>query len=87
MMSINQHADPFSGVYEELHPMLLSSKENSCDNPTYHQSVKGSDADGYLEAKDSEFETLNNTMETWDVVERTKAIHVLPYTWSFKCKR
>ena len=53
MTSINQHADPFSGVYEELHPMLLSSKANSCDNPTYHQAVNGSDADGYLEAMDS----------------------------------
>ena len=36
MTLIDQHADPFSGVYEELHPMLLSFKENFCDNPTYH---------------------------------------------------
>ena len=37
MTVINKEADPFTGVYEELHPMLLASKLNASDNPNYHQ--------------------------------------------------
>ena len=87
MTSINRYADPFSGVYEKLHPLLLSSKESSCDNPTYHQAVNGSDADGYLEAMYLKFETFNKTMKAYKILERTKTMHVLLSTWAVKCKR
>ena len=36
MNVINKEADPFTGDYEELHPMLLASKLNASDNPNYH---------------------------------------------------
>ena len=49
--------------------------------------MNGSDADGYLEAMYLEFETLNKTMKAYKILERTKAMHVLPSTWAVKCKR
>ena len=87
MNVINKEADPFTGDYEELHPMLLASKLNASDNPNYHQAVNGPDADGYLEAMDLEYNTLHDKMNAWSIIPRTKDMHVLASTWAFKCKR
>ena len=42
--------------------------------------MNGSDADGYLDTMDSEFQMLNKSMKAWDIVDRTKAMHALPST-------
>ena len=60
--------------------MLLSSKENSCDNPTYHQAVNGSDMHSYLKVADSEFDMLDKTIKAWDIVKQTKEMNILPST-------
>ena len=34
-----------------------------------------------------ELNTLENEMESWELVPRTSEMHVLPSTWAFKIKR
>ena len=80
MTAISQDKDPFSDVFDTIHPMLLSSKVNSADTPTYHQAMSGHDHDGYSDAMDSEIYNLKDKMNAWDIVTRTKDIHVLPST-------
>ena len=67
--------------------MLLSSKVNSADAPTHHQTMSGPDHDGYSDAMGAEIHTLKDKMNAWDIVTRTKDMHVLPSTWAFRCKR
>ena len=47
MTVINQSLDPYSDVYNNIHPLLLASKANSVDNPTYNQAMNGPDHDKY----------------------------------------
>ena len=42
--------------------------------------MSGPDHDGYSDAMDAEIHTLQDKMNTWDIVTRTKDIHVLPST-------
>ena len=87
MIAISQDKDPFSDVFDTIYPMLLSSKVNSADTHTYHQAMSGHDRDGYSDAMDAEIHTLKDKMNTWDIVTRTKDMHVLPSTWTFRCNR
>ena len=63
MTVINQELDPYSDVYNNMHPLLLASKANSADTPTYNQAMNGSDHDGYVDAMDTEVKTLDNQMK------------------------
>ena len=87
MTVINQELDPYSDVYNNIHPLLLASKANSADTFTYNQVMNGPDHDGYIDAMDAEVKTLDNQMEDWDVVTCTDSMYVLPSTWAFRCKR
>ena len=83
----------FNGTVEELavgwlHPLMLAAKTmaNQNDNPTWFQAMNGPFSEEYWQAACIEVETLEQ-MESWDVVERTDEMNVLPSTWAFKCKR
>jgi len=38
------------GEVEDLHPLVLSAKAYSEDNPRYHEAMNGPDAEGFREA-------------------------------------
>ena len=86
MNKVNEQFDPFVGIYEDLHPMLLAAKANDINTPNYHQAMNGSNSSGYMDAMDLEFSTLDNKMSAWDIVDRTKDMKVLGSIWAFRCK-
>ena len=82
-----QHTDPYDNTVEWMHPMILGSKANSEDTPSWEQAMNGPDADGYWKACEKEISTLVEDKDAWDVVARETWMNVLPSTWAFKCKR
>ena len=87
MTVINQQLDPYSDVYNNIHPILLASKANTADTPTYFQAMNGLHPDGYVDPMDTEVETFDKQIESWDVVPRTDNTQILPSTLAFRCKR
>ena len=77
MNKVNEQFDPFVGIYEDLHPMLLAAKANDINTPNYHQAMNESNLSGYMDAMDLEYSTLENKKNTWDIVDRTKDMKVL----------
>lgn len=67
--------------------MILGSKANSEDTPTWEQAMNGPYADEYWEACEKEISTLVVDKDAWDVVVRESWMNALPSTWAFKCKR
>ena len=39
MNKVNEQFDLFTGIYEDLHPMLLATKANDINTPNYHQAI------------------------------------------------
>jgi hypothetical protein len=50
-------------------------------------AMQGPFADEYWRAMETEMETLEVEMQSWELVRRTSEMNVLPSTWAFKCKR
>ena len=86
MNKVNAQCDLFVGIYEELHPMLLAAKANDINTPNYHQAMNESNSSGYMDAMDLEYSTLENKMNAWDIVDRTKDMKVLGSIWAFRYK-
>ncbi|CAJ1961247.1 unnamed protein product [Cylindrotheca closterium] len=78
--------DHDTGLQDDLHPMILAAKANSEDNPNWNEAMNGPLRQGYWKAAEDEIEALKKK-ESWDVVDRTEGMNVLPSTWAFKCKR
>ena len=78
--------DPTTNLIEIFDPLALATKANASDNPNWYEATNGPQADGYWQAMGAELETLK-AKDSWEVVERTKDMNVLPSTWAFKCKR
>ena len=83
----------FSGSTRELfcetiHPLFLiaQSADSKADNPRWHEAMNGEFADEFWDAMKTEVATLEG-MESWEVVDRTDDMNVLPSTWAFKIKR
>ena len=87
MNLMSQHTDVDDGTVEWMHPMILAAQANSADNPTWNEAMSGPDKDGYWKAMELEVDTLEQTQDTWDIVDRKDWMNVLPSTWAFKCKR
>ena len=49
--------------------------------------MNGPYAEEYWQAAEVELDTLDQKMESWDIVDRRHDMNVLPSTWAFKCKR
>jgi hypothetical protein len=86
MTLIEQHTDLDNKTVEWLHPLYLSAKANSADNPTWNEAMNGPDKAGYWEACRKEIATLVEK-DAWEVVDRESWMNVLLTTWAFKCKR
>jgi len=81
------NTDQYHNTIEEWNPMALSSKANSTDNPNWHEAMNGPYKDGYLKAMETEISTLQDNMDSWDIVDRQEWMNIIPSTWAFKCKR
>jgi Reverse transcriptase (RNA-dependent DNA polymerase) len=79
--------DAVEETVKYLHPMILAAKANSEDTPNWNQAMNGPDCEGYWEAMIKEYNTLEQLMECWEIVDREDWMNVLPSTWAFQCKR
>ena len=79
--------DPETNQIEYLHPLALQTMANAEDTPTYDQAVNGPYAQEFHKAMKLEFSTLNDTIDSWDIVNHEPHMNVLSSTWSFKVKR
>jgi hypothetical protein len=74
-----------NGTVEAMDALVFASKANSEDNPTWQEAMNGPNRQGYWEACEKEFSTLEEK-DSWEVVDRQPFMNVLPSTWAFKCK-
>ena len=78
---------PLTQELDGFHPFSLQTITNAEDNPTYDEAMHGPYADAFRDAMQIEFDTLNDQMGAWDIVEREPQMNVLSSTWAFKIKR
>ena len=74
---------------EEMRPDCLNAKfkKSDPDLPTFSQAMNGDESEEYWEACQKEYDTLENKMDAWDVVNKDDSMHVLPGTWAIRKKR
>ena len=74
---------------EDMRPDCLNAKfkKHDPDLPTFSQAMNGEESEEYWEAYQKEYDTLQNKMEAWDVVDRDDSMNVLPGTWALRKKR
>ena len=84
---VNRTISTNENTLEELHPFALATQANAADNPTWEEAINGPDSEGYWKAMEKELHTLQDDMNSWEVVTRKDWMNVLPSTWAFKCKR
>ena len=65
----------------------MATSNDAQDNPTWDEAMNGPNQEGYWEACLKEISTLQDSMQSWEVVTRESWMNVLPSTWAFKCKR
>ena len=85
--NMQQHTDLDRNTVEWLHPMMFMIQANAQDNPTWDEAMNGPNQEGYWEACLKEISTLQDSMQSWEVVSRESWMNVLPSTWAFKCKQ
>ena len=71
-----------------VHPLFLKAKSEASkeDNPSWKQAMSGPFKEEYWQAAVKEIETLES-MDAWEIVDRTNDINVIPSIWAFKLKR
>ena len=87
MFALNVINTDEDGLLEYLHPLALAAKSNSKDIPNFQEALNGPDGEGFYKAMEDEMETLENKVDCWDVVPRSKDKNILPGTWAFRRKR
>ena len=83
---ILRHMDKTHRTWEVSHPLLLSAKANSADNPKWFEAMNGPYSDQFNDAAREEIETLEN-IDAWTKIKRANWMNVLKSTWVFKIKR
>ena len=83
---ISKTLDTYSDTWEAPHPLLLTAKVSSEDNPNWHQAVNGPFGDQFHEAMETEIATLEE-LGAWIKVKRVHSMNVIKSTWAFKIKR
>jgi hypothetical protein len=71
-----------------VHPLFLKAKTEASkeDNPNWKQAMSGPFKEEYWKAAIKEIETLES-MDVWEVVDRTDDMNVIDSIWAFKLKR
>eukprot|EP00956_Cyclotella_meneghiniana_P015029 scaffold22790_cov42-Cyclotella_meneghiniana.AAC.1 len=71
-----------------VHPLFLKAKSEASkeDNPSWKQAMSGPFKEEYWKAAIKEIETLES-MDVWEVVDRTDDMNVIDSIWAFKLKR
>jgi len=71
-----------------VHPLFLKAKSEASkeDNPSWKQAMSGPFKEEYWKAAVKEIETLES-MDVWEVVDRTDDMNVIDSIWAFKLKR
>lgn len=71
-----------------VHPLFLKAKSEASkeDNPSWKQAMSGPFKEEYWKAALKEIETLES-MDVWEVVDRTDDMNVINSIWAFKLKR
>eukprot|EP00956_Cyclotella_meneghiniana_P015936 scaffold24808_cov102-Cyclotella_meneghiniana.AAC.1 len=71
-----------------VHPLFLKAKSEASkeDNPSWKQAMSGPFKEEYWKAAIKEIETLES-MDVWEVVDRTDDTNVIDSIWAFKLKR
>lgn len=75
-------------ICEVVHPLFLRAKAaaSKADNPSWREAMSSPEADQWMEACKIEVGTLEG-MDSWEVVDRSDSMKVLPSTWAFRIKR
>ena len=82
--------DPWdSSLVHTISPWALAActSKYTDDSPSWNMAVNGPFQEEFHQAMEVELNTLENEMESWELVPRTSEMHVLPSTWAFKIKR
>ena len=87
LRQLDDETTPLTKHIEAWNPMLLSTKANSEDNPTWAEAMNGPFKEGYWDACVKELHTLEKLKDAWEIVDREEWMNALPSTWAFKCKR
>ena len=76
------------GIMHDWHPLYLSSKASSEDNPTLREAMVSPERRGWEEAMEVELDALEK-MKVYELVPRSSVINntILDTTWAFKRKR
>jgi len=72
-------------AYASIAIAMLSSLTSSNSNPTYKQAVNGPDKEKWLRAIAEEYDAIIAN-HTWDIVDYTPNLNVLPGKWVLKIK-
>ena len=67
---------------EDMRPDCLNAKfkKHDPDLPTFSQAMNGEESEEYWEACQKEYDTLQNKIEAWNIVNRDASMNVLPGT-------
>ena len=84
---LKKDINPDTGDMEYLHPFALQTMANAEDNPTLEEAMNGPFAEGFKQAMDKEWKTLNDDFQSWDIVDQDMSMNVLTSVWAFKIKR
>jgi hypothetical protein len=71
-----------------VHPLFLKAKSEASkeDNPSWKQAMSGPFKKEYWDAAVKEIQTLES-MDAWEVVDRSETENVIDSIWAFKLKR
>ena len=71
-----------------VHPLFLKAKSEASkeDNPSWKQAMSGPFKKEYWDAAVKEIQTLES-MDAWEIVDRSEATNVIDSIWAFKLKR
>jgi hypothetical protein len=82
-----RHNDQDYGDVDISDPRIYAVKRKSDpDMPSFHESMKGANAEDYIAAMKTEVKGLLS-QKTWITRPRTDATKVIKSTWAFKLKR
>ena len=87
MQEMNREADEY-GLTHYWHPLYLTTRASSDDNPTLQQAMASPDRKGWEDAMEKELNALEE-MRVYDLVPRSaaKGQPILDSTWALKRKR